>query len=148
MYKRILTATDGSELAEKAVAHGVALAKAVGAELYAVTVTETWSALELGRKADEGHIDAVDAYKEAAAEMADTILAKAKDIAAEAGMEMQTLHIPERGAAEGIMDAAKKHDCDLIVMASHGRRGLGRMLLGSQTSEVLAFSDIPVLVPR
>ncbi|NNK77826.1 MAG: universal stress protein [Litoreibacter sp.] len=148
MYKRILTTSDGSELAEKAVAHGVALAKAVGAELYCVTVTEVWSALEIARDVESGKTDPVEEYEAAAAEFANETLEKAQSIAGEAGMEMKTIHVPDKGAADGIMEAATEQGCDLIVMASHGRRGLGRMLLGSQTAEVLAFSKIPVLVPR
>ncbi|MDO8410942.1 MAG: universal stress protein [Phenylobacterium sp.] len=76
------------------------------------------------------------------------ILSAAKGAADQAGVSADTLHVPNAQPAEAIIDAAKSRDCSLIVMASHGRRGLNRLLLGSTTSEVLAHSAVPVLVVR
>lgn len=76
------------------------------------------------------------------------ILALVKDIAAEAGVSCETLHVKDRRAAEGIIETAKANGCDLIVMGSHGRRGLGRLVLGSQANEVVTHSTVPVLVCR
>lgn len=88
------------------------------------------------------------AFQEGQARNAEQILAPAKIAAEKLGVEVKTLHIPDAYAAEAIVDVAKAEDCSLIVMASHGRRGLGRLLLGSQTSEVLTHSPVPVLVVR
>ena len=148
MYKKILIATDGSKFAEAAVSHGVELAKNLGSTPIIVTVTETWSAHQLAEKVKKGASTAVEDYINSMKEMAQQILDDAKKVADAAGVECETVHISDRLPAEGIIDAAEREGCDLIVMASHGRRGLGRMLMGSQTAEVLGFSKIPVLVLR
>ena len=148
MYKKILIATDGSKFAEAAVSHGVELAKNLGSMPIIVTVTETWSAHQLAEKVKKGASTAVEDYINSMKEMAQQILDDAKKVADAAGVECETVHISDRLPAEGIIDAAEREGCDLIVMASHGRRGLGRMLMGSQTAEVLGFSKIPVLVLR
>ncbi len=148
MYKSILIATDGSDLADVAVEHGLRLAEAVGAAVVFVTVTELWSALHMSHEAAQGKLDAVKAYEDAEASSATTILENAAAKAAAIGVTSETRHVRDRAPAEGILDTAELEDCDLIVMASHGRRGLGRMLLGSQTAEVLAHAKKPVLVLR
>ncbi len=149
MYKHILISTDGSQTAQKGVDHGLSLAKSLGARVTLVTVTEpfpfTASPSGLGwvpSKTD------VERYEEVQKEYADGILNPAKEAAAKLGVEAAGLHVPDARPGEAIVDAAKAKDCSLIVMASHGRRGIGRLLLGSQTSEVLAHSAIPVLVVR
>jgi nucleotide-binding universal stress UspA family protein len=76
------------------------------------------------------------------------VLVSAKAAADRAGVAADTLHVPDRWPADAIIEVAEARGCNLIVMASHGRRGLGRLILGSQTSEVLAHSKIPVLVVR
>jgi nucleotide-binding universal stress UspA family protein len=148
MYKKILIPTDGSDLAGKAVHHGVALAKQVGASVVIVTVSEIWSSLEMAADAEIGQANPIELYEAAAAESANEILEAAKSIAAAEGIIAETVHVRDQAPAEGINQTAETHGCDLIVMASHGRRGLGRMLLGSQTAEVLAFAKVPVLVLR
>ena len=148
MYKNILIATDGSELAQGAVNHGLELAKRVGATSILVTVTEQWSSLEMAGAAEGGQLDAVQTYQDAAARSAEAILENAASTARSMGVDFETRHVEDRSPAEGILETAELEECDLIVMASHGRRGLGRMLLGSQTAEVLAHSKIPVLVLR
>ena len=82
-----------------------------------------------------------------AAEAAD-LLAKARHRAQEAGIAAQTLHLPRHRPADGILEAADEKGCDLIVMGSHGRRGLNRLLLGSQAAEVLVRATVPVLVVK
>jgi nucleotide-binding universal stress UspA family protein len=144
MYKHMLIATDGSELAERAVEVGIALAKAVGARVTAVTVTEPWTAMVIGEPA---LVFPVEEYEKAAAKNAERILAKVSDAAKAAGVECATLHVSDF-PAEGIVEAAQVHGCDLIVMASHGRRGLSKLLLGSQATRVLALSQVPVLICR
>lgn len=148
MYKRILIATDGSELAGRAVDHGIQLANTVGAEVVIVTVTEIWSAFEVASEAERRNFDAVKFYESAAQQSADAILNKAKDQATSMGVTAAVRHVSDREPAEGILETAQLEDCDLIVMASHGRRGLRKVLMGSQTSEVIALGQLPVLVVR
>ena len=146
MYRRILAATDGSDSASKAVRHAAALAKATGARLTIVNVTQMWSSLDIAHSAEAGVRNPVGDYEAMAAKSAEKVLAAAKALAADTASE--TLHVQDKAPAEGIIAAAKDKGCDLIVMATHGRRGLGRLLLGSQAVEVLSTSPIPVLVVR
>jgi nucleotide-binding universal stress UspA family protein len=145
MYKHILIATDGSELAGKAVVAGLALAKEVKAIVTAVTVSEPWTALVAG---EMGVGFPYQEYEEGAAQHAAAILAGVAESAKKTGVACTTLHMPDRFPAEAIVDCAKDKGCDLIVMASHGRRGLSKLLLGSETVRVLTHSSVPVLVCR
>lgn len=148
MYRNILIATDGSDLASKAVDHGVMLAKGIGASVIFVTVTEFGSAIEMAAESSRGISNPMEKYEEMALKSAQKILAAAKASAQGAGIECETLHVPDSAPAEGIIATANEKGCDLIVMASHGRRGLNRLVLGSETVEVLAYSKVPVLVLR
>ena len=145
MFKHILVATDGSELAQKGVEQGLALAKALGAKATAVTVTEPVTALLVGETAVALPFDE---YEKAANANAARILAGVSASAAKAGVACATVHVKEQFPAEGIVAAAKAAGCDLIVMASHGRRGLSKLLLGSQATRVLTLSEVAVLVCR
>lgn len=145
MYKHILIATDGSELAGKAVAAGLALAELLEAKVTAVTVTEPWTALVTG---EMGIGFPYQEYEKGAAESAAAILATVAEAAKAGGVECATVHMPDRFPAEAIVDCAKDKGCDLIVMASHGRRGISKLLLGSETTRVLTHSSMPVLVCR
>ena len=145
MYKHILIATDGSELAGKAVAAGLALAKELEAKVTAVIVSEPWTALVAGEMAVGFPYQE---YEQGAAQNAATILAGVAENAKKACVACATLHMPDRFPAEAIVDCAKDKGCDLIVMASHGRRGLSKLLLGSETVRVLTHSTVPVLVCR
>ena len=149
MYKKILIATDGSELAGKGVAHGLELAKNLGASVAFVTVSEPFPALAWGG-AMAGYVaaDELVNYEESARKYASELLDKCKAEAAAKGVEAKTLHIENRTPAEAILEVAASEGSDLIVMASHGRRGLGRLVLGSQTAEVVSLTEIPVLVVR
>lgn len=144
MYKHILIATDGSELAQKVLTAGLALAKELAAKVTVVTATEAWSAMVTGAPALSFPIEA---YEKSATENAQRILAGASAAAKEAGVPCETVHVDDF-PAEGIVEIAKARGCDLIVMGSHGRRGLSKLLLGSQASRVLALSTVPVLVCR
>lgn len=149
MYNRILISTDGSEIAQKGVDHGLALAKILGAEVTIITVTERFPVYTSGVGYDLAWSSvALAEYAEGQTKAADSILAAAKQSAQRLGVTADTLHVPEAEVAEAIIAAAQERNCDLIVMASHGRRGLGRLMLGSKASEVLAHTDIPVLVVR
>jgi nucleotide-binding universal stress UspA family protein len=144
MYKHILIATDGSELAGRAVAAGLALAKALKARVTVVTATEPWSAMVIGEPALTFPIDD---YEKAATEKATRILTSAASAAKDAGVAYETAHASDF-PAEGIIATAKDKGCDLIVMASHGRRGLSKLILGSQATRVLALTTVPVLICR
>jgi nucleotide-binding universal stress UspA family protein len=148
MYKHILIATDGSELAGKAVRHGLALAKDQKASATLITVSENWPTIDLGVMSHYADQAVIDAFEKAVAESAAATLADAAAAAKSAGVTSHGEHVTGAQPAEAIVAAAKARGCDLIVMASHGRRGLNRALLGSQTSEVLALSEVPVLVVR
>ena len=148
MYKHILIATDGTESAAKAVRQGLALAKALGAKVTAATVSEPWNfvlaALAERRHRPESLAD-YDKCRDAAAER---IFWGVHQVANRLDQACATVHIKDRPPADGILEAAHAHGCDLIVMGSHGRRGFAKLLLGSQTSRVLALSATPVLVCR
>jgi nucleotide-binding universal stress UspA family protein len=148
MYQRILIATDGSGLAGKAVSHGLALAKRLNVPVTVVTVTEPWSVLELGRMARQGNQNPVAQFEEMAAGAANNILDKARQTANSQGVACDVVHVQDQHPAEGIIATAKDRGCDLIVMASHGRRGVDRVLLGSQANEVLTHSKVPALIVR
>jgi nucleotide-binding universal stress UspA family protein len=145
MYKHLLIATDGSELAEKALTQGVALAKAVGAKVTVVTVTEPWHAFAAGEATISFPIDE---YEEGVTKWAEAVLSHAAKMAKDADVPCQTSHEKDQHAAEGILEAAERVGSDLIVMSSHGRRGLSRMLLGSQANKVVTQSACPVLICR
>ena len=149
MYSRIICAIDGSDLSTKALQQALALATKLGASITAVTVTDPSVLVAPGAEimmVDTASI--VADLEKAKAESAKGILEDASKVATEAGATIKTLHIAERPAAEGIIDAAKETKADLIIMGSHGRRGLGRLLLGSQAAEVLAHAEVPVLVVK
>jgi nucleotide-binding universal stress UspA family protein len=145
MYSRILIATDGSELATKAVEHGLALAKALKAAVTVVCVTEAVPAMAM---ADEAAVTSFREFEEAAIASARATLDGAAALAKDRGVEVKLVNPSRSSAAAGIVDAAASEGADLIVMASHGRSGLSRLMLGSQASDVLVSTDVPVLVLR
>jgi nucleotide-binding universal stress UspA family protein len=145
MYKHILIATDGSDLADKAVLHGLALAKAVHAQVTLLTVTDpVWSVVPVEAAISFPYDD----YQKSMAAMAERILASVADAATTRDVKYTIKHAKDQFPAEGIIAAAKEGGCDLIVMASHGRRGLARLVLGSQAATVVVSSTIPVLIYR
>ncbi|MBN9221485.1 MAG: universal stress protein [Mesorhizobium sp.] len=149
MYKHLLIATDGSELADKGVAHGLTLAKDIGAAVTFVTVSEQFPMLAWGgAMAGYAAGDELAVYQEEARRYGKQVLDKCKASADAAGVTAQVVHVEDKRPAEAILELSQARGCDLIVMASHGRRGLGRLLLGSQTAEVLSYTEIPVLVVR
>ena len=149
MYKHILISSDGSEVGQKGVDHGLSLAKALGAQVTIITVTERFPIYADGLTVGYAMSDALMAeYTAGQKETADAILSAAKQAADRLGVPCDALHVPNAQPAEAIVETAKSRNCSLITMASHGRRGLGRLVLGSVTSEVLANSPVPVLVVR
>jgi nucleotide-binding universal stress UspA family protein len=148
MFKHILLPTDGSKLSDRAVQRGIELAKAVGARVTAVHVIP-----EFRMMADESFAlptsgDLKRRYEKEAKSRAEKMLNKIGDIAATSGVTFEGLCITGDVPYEHIIETAKKRKCDLIMMASHGRRGLSGLLLGSETAKVLTHSKTPVLVVR
>jgi nucleotide-binding universal stress UspA family protein len=148
MYKHILIPTDGSELATKGLLHGLGLAKNQGAVVTIVTVTDMWPALAMAQQARGSTLQPTERYEEQAAEAARLVLDEAVKLAQSQGVNAETLHVADQHPAEAIIATSTDRECDLIVMASHGRRGLSRLMLGSQAYEVLSRSTVPVLVVR
>jgi len=147
MYKKILVATDGSPLSKKAVRSAIDLAATVGAELVALYVVPRYpvSYFEGGvtiSSQDVARIEKQWTDKGEAVVEAVRTAAEAEGIKSRAVVSRSDL------VAESILSAVKKYKCDLVVMASHGRRGLKRILLGSETQHVLTHSSVPVLVLR
>ena len=145
MFKHILIPTDGSDLSRKAVLYGVRLAKECGAKVTGLTLSEPYHVASM---------DAVlvsvgeDDYEEQSRRMSDQALEQVKMAADAAGVSCDTIREVHDQPYRAIIDAAHAKGCDLIVMASHGRRGLSALLIGSETSKVLTHSTIPVLVYR
>jgi nucleotide-binding universal stress UspA family protein len=145
LYAHILIATDGSDLAQRAVEQGLALAKALNAKVTAITVTEPWTAAVSGEWAVAFPVEE---YEKASAANAEKILAGVQATAERLGVTCDGVHVQDQYAAEGIVEEAKARDCDLIVMASHGRRGIAKFILGSQATRVLAHTAVPLLICR
>lgn len=145
MFKHILVATDGSDVADKAVAQGLALAAALGAKVTAVTVTMPWSSSPEG---EWPIFFPIEDYERAASASAQRLLQAVSERAKSAGVACDAVHVKGQYPAEGILGEAKSRTCDLIVMASHGRRGLARLVLGSEAMRVLTHSPAPVLICR
>lgn len=145
MYKHLLLATDGSEVAGTALAHGLDLARTVGARVTVVTVTMPWTAVAYG--VYEG-VTGRDVFDEASQKRAQAILADAAQQAAGRSVACATVHRSDVDPYQAILAVAQEAGCDLIVMGSHGRRGIERLLLGSETMKVLTHSKVPVLVWR
>ncbi|MEP9374371.1 universal stress protein [Mesorhizobium sp. KR1-2] len=147
MYKHILIATDGSELAQKGVDHGLSLAKSLGGKVTVITVTEPFPIYGMaGNFAWVASPADIESYNASSKEFAGKVLGAAKEAADRMGVPVETLHADDNTPAEAILATAEAKDCSLIVMASHGRRGLNRILLGSQTLEVVTNGKVPVLV--
>jgi nucleotide-binding universal stress UspA family protein len=149
MFKHILVATDGSALSTKGVRQTIKVAKAVGAHITAVHVVGTYNVLFQ----DEGFaMPDIPAWRklfeDRMATHAKEVLGPVKEAADKAGVKCETVVAHGDMPYEMIIKQAKKSRCDLIMMASHGRKGMQRLLLGSETAKVLTHSRIPVLVVR
>jgi nucleotide-binding universal stress UspA family protein len=144
MYRHILIPTDGSPLSEMAMEHGIALAKATRAKVTALTVSVPFDSLAHtpGLLLDRHE------YLIGAAEAAAKDLAVVTAAVTAAGVPCATLHVEHDQPYRAIIDAAREKGCDAIVMASHGRRGVAALVLGSETLKVLTHSTIPVVVFR
>jgi len=147
MYKRILVATDGSTLSKKAVRNAIELAGAVGADLVALYVVPRYpvSYFEGGVTIS---MQDVERTEKQWSDKGQAVVDAVQQAAQAEGIKAKAVVVRSDLVAESIMSAAKKHKCDLVVMASHGRKGIKRVLLGSETQHVLTHSTVPVLVLR
>ncbi len=145
-FKKILIAVDGSSVSNHAALRGMGLAKDTGAQVTFVTVSEPWSAMDMAERSREGGANPLQSYKDEATASAKEILGAAANLAQRAGVAFSVLHVTDRRPAEGILATAKSETCDLIVVGTHGRRGFDKLILGSQATEVLAGSLVPVLI--
>jgi nucleotide-binding universal stress UspA family protein len=145
MYTNILIATDGTELAGKAVQHGIALAKRVGAKATVLTVLIPFHTFTIDTQMIE---DTPAQYKVRMKDHADKTLLAATSAAQAAGVACATVQVEHEHPYRAIIDTAEAKGCDLIVMASHGRHGISAIVLGSETVKVLTHCNIPVLVHR
>ena len=147
MYKRILVATDGSTLSKKAVGSAISMAKLCGAELVALKVVPRYPVNYFDggiamTPTDAGRIEAQ--WQLEAQHVVDAV----QKLATTKGVKAKAVTARSDSPSDAIVAAATKHKCNLIVMASHGRRGVKRLLLGSETQHVLTHSTVPVLVLR
>lgn len=145
MYQHILLPTDGSDLSTAAICEGLSLARALGAKVTVITVTEPFRTVSPDAATI---VDTPEQYIERMAALAGRYLDDAKRIAAVAGVPCETVHIEHDHPHKAIIDTAENRDCDAIFMASHGRRGLSAIVLGSETLKVLTHGITPVIVYR
>jgi nucleotide-binding universal stress UspA family protein len=147
MYQRILVPTDGSPLSKKAVKTAIELAASLDAEIVAFSVVPRYPAsyFDGALSIPPSEVARIEKqWTEQGQALADSVGAQA----AKAGVKSRAVTVHSDLVAEAILAAARKHKCDLVVMASHGRKGIKRLLLGSETQHVLTHGNIPVLVLR
>ena len=145
MYKRILLPTDGTEFCERALQHGIRLAKLMQAQVVGVTVTQPLHSA-VPRSFIPKNLAGI--IHNETVKLADEKLAVVERLAREADVQFETVRQSDNQPWEAIVRTAKENQCDLIVMASHGRRGVSALVLGSETHKVLTHSTVPVLVVR
>ena len=144
MFKRILVPTDGSDITTKAVDTSIALAKSLGAAIYTISVKEPFPYSAISEMQPTPPQEFFDAQERIANARIQSVVA----MCSAAGVPCQAHTVEALHPWEAVIDHAKQMECDLLVMASHGRRGVAALLLGSETQKVLTHSKIPVLVVR
>jgi nucleotide-binding universal stress UspA family protein len=142
MFRNILVPTDGSDLSIAAALRAIPLARLAGAGMTAVFIQDTYPYTGVG----EANAAGLQAFMAAARQHGLAAIQRIRDAAAQAGVAVESLVIEDHQAARGIVDAARSCDADLIVMGSHGRSGLAKLMLGSIATQVLALSPVPVMV--
>ncbi len=145
MYQRILVPTDGTKLSKKAVGSAIALAALCKAELIALKVVPRYprSYFEGGIALPAEDITRVEDHW---AQESQLIVEAVAKLAAKKGVEAHALTVRGDVVSDAVLATVQKYDCDLVVMASHGRRGVKRLLLGSETQQVLTHAKVPVLI--
>ena len=147
MFKHFLVPTDGSDLSKRAAAAAVEQARATGARLTVLHAMPPATPLVFGELLPVAYMPP-DEHERLVNKAADIYLADIEAQARAAGVECDTVKVTSDFPAEAIIDAAKQRQCDVIWMASHGRRGMAAVLLGSETQKVLAHAELPVVVFR
>ncbi|NLA88805.1 MAG: universal stress protein [Alcaligenaceae bacterium] len=148
MYKKILLPIDGSDISAQTANLGISFARQIGAEIVVLNVTQPFSTL-VGFDGVAASYAISDAdYEEAARKEAEEYLQPVMDRADTAGVKATSIIVSNYNVADGIVEAAKEHGCDLIYIATHGRSGLSRLLLGSVTTKVIQLAPVSVLVNR
>ena len=148
MYKHILVPTDGTRLSDKAIRSAAELAAKIGAKLTGLHVLPPYNLAISGYEIAPVVVFSPAEYRQATAKSAQAALDKVENAARAAGVGCASLSVTNELAWDAIVRAAHDRKCDLIVMASHGRRGLSGLILGSETTKVLTHSKVPVLVVR
>ena len=144
MFQRILVPTDGSDITAKAVNTAISLAKSLGAKLYTISVKEPFPYSAISEMQPTPPQEFFDAQERIAAKRVQAVAEACKAT----GMHCEAHTVEALHPWEAIIDHAKRQECDLVVMASHGRRGVAALLLGSETQKVLTHSQVPVLIVR
>jgi nucleotide-binding universal stress UspA family protein len=147
MYKKILVPTDGSRLSARAIEHAVALASATGASLLALHVYAKFLGTPYGTVGPAADVLA-EAHARQERARAEALFADIRRAGAAAGVKVETVLVEAADVYRQIIATARRHRCDLICMASHGRRGISALVLGSETTKVLTHGTLPVLVLR
>jgi nucleotide-binding universal stress UspA family protein len=147
MFRHILVPTDGSDLSKRAAAAAIAEARAVGARLTVLHAMPAATPLVFGPLLPVAYMPPEE-HEKLVSKAADIYLADIKALAEQAGVDCRTVKVTSEFPAQAIIDTARQRHCDLIWMASHGRRGMAAVLLGSETQKVLAHAGLPVLVYR
>ena len=145
MYKHILIPTDGSPLSELAIRQGIKLAKSIGAKVTAITVFRPFHAIAVEPMMIT---DTPEQYQKDCDALGEKHLRVVRDAAREADIPCEVVRVVHDHPYQAIIDTASTRECDLIFMASHGRRGMAALVLGSETTKVLTHTRIPVLVCR
>lgn len=148
MFKKVLIPTDGSALSAQSANRGICFAKKVGAQVVALHVTQPFAATVGFDGMAAAYAITDEDYDKTAADQAQKYLKSIADRADTAGVPVQTVSATNFNVADGVVQAAQEHDCDLIFIGSHGRSGLSRLLLGSVTAKVLSLAKTAVLVYR
>jgi nucleotide-binding universal stress UspA family protein len=149
VYEHILISSDGSDLAQAGVEHGLSLAKLHGSKVTAVTVTEPLGGqFAFASELWSPNQDEIAVYDKAQAAIAGRILGRIRQSAEMIGVPIDTVHVSWRLPASALVETAEQRGCSLIVMASHGRTGVSQVMLGSQTARAVSTSKVPVLVVR
>jgi nucleotide-binding universal stress UspA family protein len=144
MFKRILVPTDGSDITAKAIATAIELAKSLGAQLHTISVKEPFPSSAISEMQPTPPQEFFDAQERIATKRVQTVVERSR----EAGVPCESNTVEALHPWEAIIDHAQRTGCDLLVMASHGRRGVSALLLGSETQKVLTHSKVPVLIVR
>ena len=146
MYKHILIATDGSELADHAVTNGLSLAKSTGAKVSVIVVESPFNVFNVPESRSRQMIEEFNRHAAHIKKHATGVIERAANAAKTAGVSCNGIQVEHEHPYQAIINAANDNQCDLIVMASHGRSGLSAVLLGSVTNKVLTHTKTPVLV--